>query len=173
MDPEKYKDVVLVITGSCRAKDDEDRLAELQEYVRSLHLENHVVFKKNIEWKLLFEEMKQSMIGLHTMKDEHFGIVVVELIAAGLVTIAHKSAGPKYDIIKEDTLEPKGFLSETEEDFVTHLKYALDNFDHLHQLRENARKHAKTFSDEAFVAEFKKLFDKFIEETYTSKAKTQ
>jgi alpha-1,2-mannosyltransferase len=28
------------------------------------------------------------------MKQEHFGISVVEMMAAGLVTIAHASAGP-------------------------------------------------------------------------------
>lgn len=28
-------------------------------------------------------------VGLHTMKDEHFGIAIVEMMSAGLVTIAH------------------------------------------------------------------------------------
>ena len=70
--------------------------------VHELKMENNVIFLKNIPWKNLYEELKQSMIGFHTMRDEHFGIVVVELLAAGLVTIAHKSAGPKYDIIQEE-----------------------------------------------------------------------
>lgn len=33
------------------------------------------------------------------MEYEHFGITVVEMMAAGLLTIAHESAGPKEDII--------------------------------------------------------------------------
>lgn len=33
------------------------------------------------------------------MNSEHFGITVVEMMAAGLLTIAHNSAGPKEDII--------------------------------------------------------------------------
>lgn len=33
------------------------------------------------------------------MVQEHFGISVVEMMAAGVVTLAHDSAGPKMDII--------------------------------------------------------------------------
>jgi len=29
------------------------------------------------------------------MKEEHFGIVVAELMSSGIVTIAHNSGGPK------------------------------------------------------------------------------
>lgn len=35
------------------------------------------------------------------MWNEHFGISVVELMAAGLVVIAHNSGGPKLDIIPD------------------------------------------------------------------------
>lgn len=33
------------------------------------------------------------------MWNEHFGIGVVEMLAAGLVTVAHDSAGPQMDIV--------------------------------------------------------------------------
>ena len=33
------------------------------------------------------------------MKEEHFGISIVEMMSAGLIVIAHNSAGPKMDII--------------------------------------------------------------------------
>ena len=50
------------------------------------------------------------------MKEEHFGIAIVEMMSAGLVTIAHASGGPLYDIIgcSED---PIGFLCGTTEEF--------------------------------------------------------
>lgn len=44
---------------------------------------------------------EQSLIGIHTMEAEHFGISVVEMLAGGLVVVAHNSAGPKEDIIKD------------------------------------------------------------------------
>ena len=34
------------------------------------------------------------------MRDEHFGISVVEFMAAGAVVIAHNSAGPAMDIVQ-------------------------------------------------------------------------
>lgn len=68
---------------------------------------------------------------MHTMKDEHFGIAIVEMMvnncpsikknifklikAGGLITIAHKSAGPLKDIIKT---EEYGFLCENEDQYV-------------------------------------------------------
>ena len=33
------------------------------------------------------------------MRDEHFGICNVEYMAAGVIPIAHDSAGPKEDIV--------------------------------------------------------------------------
>jgi len=177
-DPVKYKNVKLVIAGSCRAKDDEDRQKDLENYVNELGLKEHVIFKKNVSWNELYELMRNSMIGLHTMQDEHFGIVVVELIAAGLVTIAHRSAGPKYDIIQENSLtDPyfaKGFLAETESEFVTHIKYVLDYYGskNIDDLMQKAREHSKTFSDQAFINEFNLMFDKFMLKNYeTGKSK--
>jgi alpha-1,2-mannosyltransferase len=35
------------------------------------------------------------------MEAEHFGISIVEMLAAGLIVVAHNSAGPRFDIIKE------------------------------------------------------------------------
>ena len=36
------------------------------------------------------------------MWNEHFGIGVVELMASGVVAIAHDSGGPKLDIVGDD-----------------------------------------------------------------------
>jgi alpha-1,2-mannosyltransferase len=36
------------------------------------------------------------------MEAEHFGISIVEMLAAGLIVVAHNSAGPRFDIIKEE-----------------------------------------------------------------------
>ncbi|KAJ2216682.1 hypothetical protein EV179_001221 [Coemansia sp. RSA 487] len=43
--------------------------------------------------------LRLGKIGSHTMRDEHFGINIVETMVAGLLTIAHDAAGPKPDII--------------------------------------------------------------------------
>ena len=40
------------------------------------------------------------------MRDEHFGISVVEFMAAGAVVIAHNSAGPAMDIVRSSGRRP-------------------------------------------------------------------
>ena len=44
------------------------------------------------------------------MWNEHFGISVVEYMAAGLVTIAHDSGGPRMDIVVPLNDQPTGML---------------------------------------------------------------
>lgn len=48
------------------------------------------------------------------MEYEHFGISLVEMLAAGLIVVAHNSAGPKMDILADEI----GFLCENTEDYV-------------------------------------------------------
>ena len=50
------------------------------------------------------------------MRDEHFGIVVVEMMASGAVPIAHDSAGPEMDIIGCFNPAP-GFLASNETEY--------------------------------------------------------
>lgn len=46
------------------------------------------------------ETSAKSAIFLHTMIDEHFGISIVEMMAAGLVPVCHRSGGPELDIVE-------------------------------------------------------------------------
>ena len=44
-------------------------------------------------YKDLQDALGNALIGLHTMRDEHFGIGVVEFLASGAIALAHDSAG--------------------------------------------------------------------------------
>ena len=48
------------------------------------------------------------------MEYEHFGISLVEMLAGGLIVVAHNSAGPKEDILRDGV----GFLCEEVEGYV-------------------------------------------------------
>jgi alpha-1,2-mannosyltransferase len=51
------------------------------------------------------------------MWNEHFGIGVVELLAAGVLTVAHDSGGPRSDILAADAQGRQiGFAASTPEE---------------------------------------------------------
>lgn len=97
---EVFSEITLVLCGSCRNEDDNQRVKDLKDFSKHLSLENNVEFKVNISYEELLEEFKNAYIGIHTMLDEHFGISVVEQMAAGLIVLAHRSGGPLLDIIE-------------------------------------------------------------------------
>jgi glycosyltransferase involved in cell wall biosynthesis len=94
-----YADVELVIMGSTRHDEDIRLLDSLRDEVTTLGLQDHVRFVANAPYSELQRYMQQALIGLHTMWNEHFGISIVEMMAAGLIVVAHNSGGPRLDIV--------------------------------------------------------------------------
>ena len=84
------------------------------------------------------EIFSKSKVAIHTMKHEHFGIAVVELMASGMITVAHNSAGPKFDIIGGSPKEV-GFLASSADEFSDCVYKSLTKFDDYKDLRKNAR----------------------------------
>lgn len=74
----------------------------------------------NQPYSKIIDCFKQSIVGIHTMVAEHFGISVVEMLAAGLIVVAHDSAGPKLDIIRDSQ-----FLASAKEDYIAKLRTVL------------------------------------------------
>jgi alpha-1,2-mannosyltransferase len=93
------RDLKLQIMGSIRDEQDRKLFEDLQNYINQLGLSNDVEMFANLPLNELKKKFENAKIGLHTMRDEHFGISVIEMMAAGLLTVAHRSAGPLNDII--------------------------------------------------------------------------
>ena len=168
----------LIMAGSCRGAADEARVAALQSLAEDLDVSKHVEFLLNVSRAELKALLAEAVAGLHTMVDEHFGISVVEFMAAGMIPIAHNSGGPKEDIIniirsgeekkkkkkkkeeEEDTINNNyngtvGFLCSTDDEYTD----AIIEVVGMEQSRrlamaQAARQRAATFSDEKFQAGF-------------------
>lgn len=140
-------DLKLVMLGSCRNTDDEMRVEELQEYSQALELTKHVQFVVNASYDELKQYLSKSSMGLHTMYNEHFGISVVEMMAAGLIVVANNSGGPAADIVRPGT----GYLALTAEEYAGKLLDILQATpDEAHELRIRGRESSQRFSDEEF-----------------------
>ncbi|BGP18198.1 asparagine-linked glycosylation protein [Rhodosporidiobolus nylandii] len=96
--PSLRSSVRLTCAGSVRNAEDEARVASLKELAKELGVERETEFLVNANWEEVRRRMGEASVGLHTMVDEHFGIGVVEFQAAGLIPLAHASAGPLLDI---------------------------------------------------------------------------
>lgn len=143
--------VKLVMAGSVRNAADEARVEGLRELARTLGVEDKVTFAVNVPYSSLLELYGSSSIGLHTMEDEHFGITVVELMAAGLVLVVHASAGPFLDIVTPLDGQPTGFHAKTPQEFADRLQDALVMpEEERRQLRERARASSARFGEDVF-----------------------
>lgn len=89
-DEKLWNKLRLVIVGSCRDKEDMERMTNMRDLSKHLSLENSVEFKVNISYQELVQCYQMAKIGLHTMWNEHFGISIVECMAAGLIMVANR-----------------------------------------------------------------------------------
>jgi len=154
-DPSKI--AKLVVIGGCRNEGDQMIVDNLKSLIKKYDLGDFVTILTNLPYNDLCEYLKTSLVGIHTMKDEHFGISNIEFMASGLIILAHKSAGPLLDIVVPDEDGNKtGFLASTVEEYADCLYEILEmKEEDIVKLRTCARNHVqKKFSIEKFEQDF-------------------
>ena len=91
--------VKLVLIGSVRDDRDIRKVEELKEMAKTLEIDEHVEFICDAPWEDVVSWLARAWIGTNAMWNEHFGIGVVEYMAAGLIPVVHDSGGPTLDIV--------------------------------------------------------------------------
>jgi len=148
---EDWDRVKLVIVGGCRGHEDWKLVQDLKDLTKYLSVEDNVEFHPNLPFSDLLREFSKSTIGIHTMWNEHFGIGIVEMMAAGLLTIAHRSGGPLMDIIVEDAGARNGFLAVTPQEYAAHIAYILNMGEEARDgVRNRAAASSEMFSSQQF-----------------------
>ncbi|CAL1581673.1 unnamed protein product [Knipowitschia caucasica] len=145
----------LVLVGGCRNQEDEERVRSLRGLCEELEIGDKVLFKLNVSFEELKRELGHATIGLHTMWNEHFGIGVVECMAAGTIVLAHKSGGPKLDIVVPFEGAQTGFLADSVGSYASCIQTILSlSPEERLQIRLNARRSVERFSDQEFDQSF-------------------
>jgi len=156
--------VRLVLAGGCRDEGDRGRVAALRALAVDLGLKEQaspgtqqgddwdIAFRTNITISEMKELLGQASIGLHTMREEHFGINVVEFMAAGAVPLAHKSGGPAMDIVTPVKGQRTGFLANDVASYAAAMQEILElSVEDRMQVAATAREAVRSrFSQEAF-----------------------
>jgi alpha-1,2-mannosyltransferase len=149
---------MLVMIGSVRNEGDQAIVDGIRALGKELGLEEGRDYglALNVPYSELLSFYARAKVGLHSMWNEHFGIGIVELMAAGVLTIAHNSGGPRSDILAADPEGAQiGFGAETAEDYAAALGKAFAVRDTA--MRARARRAMAKFSEQAFAASVEKL----------------
>jgi len=163
--PTEMKKARLKLVGGARNVADEARVTALRELASTLGVSDSVEFLVNVPHARLRELLAGAAVGVHSMLEEHFGIGVVECMAAGAVTVAHRSGGPLTDIVvpawapAAEAAAPEttavGFLAATAEEYAQALSQALSLAPaERAAMVAAARARVPTFSDERFARGF-------------------
>jgi len=92
----------------------------------------------------------RAKIYLHSMVGEHFGISIIEAMAAGCIPVVHDSGGPR------EAVGNSGFLYNTVEECVKAIEQALQSNTNLNDIVERA----KMFSTDVFKKNFIAVLEK-------------
>ncbi|KZT12185.1 glycosyltransferase family 4 protein [Laetiporus sulphureus 93-53] len=117
--------VQLVLLGGSRNAEDAARVESLRVLAKELAIEEHVQFVVNASYAEMLHWLSIASIGLSTMVDEHFGINVVEFMAAGVIPVTHASGGPLNDIVIPFEGKPTGFHATSPDAFAEALNTVL------------------------------------------------
>lgn len=74
----------MILAGSVRNDEDRDYVEQLQLLIDNLKMTNNVELKVNVNSKELKSILHQGMIGLQSMKNEDFGIGLIDSLPFAL-----------------------------------------------------------------------------------------
>jgi alpha-1,2-mannosyltransferase len=157
----------LVLAGGCRNAEDLCRVNELQAFIDKYQdvFAGRVKIHINVAYNELLDYLERAEIGLHTMREEHFGIGIVEFMAAGVIAIAHNSGGPRSDILglvsevhSRDPTQRRGYLCTTLEEYVSALTEVTTKISESEKqaIVLKSAEFANKFSQDLFSAQFLK-----------------
>lgn len=163
--PELPEDAKLILIGGARTANDYNLVQQLKSLVRKLNIENKVEFRVNESYQELHRQLRMGLIGLHAMRNENFGIAIVEYMGAGCVVLAHRSGGVRLDIVTSSEL---GYLAESKEEYT---KALIEIFhqnnvapEEIKKMRAKGLKHVQQFDDLHFQEKFTGYFNKLMAE---------
>jgi len=148
----KKHSVFLYMIGGIRNEDDEMLVRGLCDYAEGLGLkkDKDFVIVSNATNAIVKKILAKCMFALHTMVDEHFGIAVVELMSGGILTVAHKSGGPLFDIIGNENGRV-GFLGENANEYAQIITEVLElRPEERNAIRSRTMRHIKQFNECSF-----------------------
>lgn len=148
-----------VIVGTASGRVSRNYYEKLSEIKRKKRLEN-VKLLRDVPFKKLLGLYGKAKIYLHTMKYEHFGISVVEAMAAGMVPVVHRSGGPWEDILKAKQ-GVHGFSYLTVDEAAEIIEKLIENDSLVKEITSRNMDYVHTYSSESYKKNILSEIEKF------------
>ena len=154
----------LVLIGSVRSDTaDELHIYNLRLQAHELSVDKTTEFITDAPYSTIVKYLQTASIGTNGMWNEHFGIGVVEYLAAGVIPVVHNSGGPKLDIVVPYDGEPTGYHAETAEEFARGFQAVMQmDPDERYAMRMRGRQLAQRFTEEAFAQQWIEEMEKLV-----------
>ncbi len=154
----------LVLIGSVRSDTaDELHIYNLRLQAHELSIDKTTEFITDAPYSTIVKYLQTASIGTNGMWNEHFGIGVVEYLAAGVIPVVHNSGGPKLDIVVPYDGEPTGYHAETAEEFARGFQAVIQmDPDERYAMRMRGRQLAQRFTEEAFAQQWIEEMEKLV-----------
>ena len=134
-------------------------LEKLRENVKRFHVEDRVTLLQNVPFKEFLETLSKAKAYLHIMPYDHFGISVVEAMAAGSVPVVHRSGGPWTDILDEQQ-GTYGFSYSTATEAAKHIDRLVTDEDLRTKIAIRAKNRAKRYDKTVFMKRIVEVVEK-------------
>jgi len=156
----RKSNITFIIMGTVKGRDELSYYFKIKKGIIKNRLRN-VVLKINVPFKEKREILSKAKIYFHAMIGEHFGVSIVEAMAAGCVPIVHKSGGSWIDIlnIKQGV---HGFAYENLEEAEVLIGEIVNNESLRQEIVETNRTYVKKFSSKVFERKLHSLLSKFL-----------
>lgn len=151
--------IEFVIAGAVKNKVEMEYYKLLKEIILNKMIRN-VNLLPNPSAKQLVDLYHNASIYIHTMPQEHFGIAVVEAMAAGCVPIVHKLSGTWIDVIEYGRF---GYGFENTSELITILKKLVAEPPN-EKFRQILQVKAQKYSKDAFIRKINAIVKKVLKE---------
>lgn len=162
--PESSDPAQLVLIGSVRSNTPDDlHIYNLRLQAHELSIDKLTEFITDAPYATILKYLQTASIGTNGMWNEHFGIGVVEYLAAGLIPVVHDSGGPKLDIVVPYDERPTGYHAETAEGFADGYRKVMQlEPEERYAMRVRCREVAKNFTEEAFARKWIEQVERLV-----------
>ncbi|MBS7615865.1 glycosyltransferase [Candidatus Bathyarchaeota archaeon] len=137
-----------------------ETIRNLHKLIKTCNVKDRVTIIPNAPRSTLIKLLQTAKVYLHAMPFEHFGISIIEAMAAGCVPLVHRSGGPWIDILDQQQGK-NGFSYATIEEAAQTIDHVMHEEKLYKTVSSNAQKRAAHYDIRIFEKRVNTLIKSF------------